>query len=88
MTSSVIAAHAQATADHHQAVVRAYGTPLSCVAQLTGPWRKVIWAAVDDVATHAMAFTPTMVSLREAALAGVRIYLSVLLAGRAGEEEV
>ena len=88
MTSSVIAAHAQATADHHQAMVRAYGIRLRCVAQLTGPWRKAIRAAVDDVATRAMAFTPTMVSLREARLAGDRIYLSVFFADRAGEEEV
>ena len=88
MTPSVIAAHAQATADHHQAVARAYGIPLRRVAPPTGPWRKAIRAAVDDIATRAVAFTPTMVSLREAALAGVRIYLSVLLAGRAGEEEV
>jgi hypothetical protein len=69
-------------------VVRAYAIPLRCVAQLTGPWRKAIRAAVEDVATHAMAFTPSMVSLREATLAGDRIYLSVLLADRAGEEEV
>jgi len=69
-------------------MVRAYGIRLRCVAQLTGPWRKAIRAAVDDVATRAMAFTPTMVSLREARLAGDRIYLSVLFADRAGEEEV
>jgi hypothetical protein len=35
-----------------------------------------------------MAFTPTTVSLREAKLAGDRIYLLVLLADRVGEEGV
>ena len=49
---------------------------------------KAIRAAVDDVATHAVAFTPTMVSLREAKLVGDRIYLLVLLADQAGEKEL
>ena len=44
--------------------------------------------AVDDVATHAVAFTPTVVSLREAKLIGDRIYLFVLLADEAGEAEI
>ena len=38
---------------------------------------KAIRAAVDDVATHAVAFRPTTVSLREAKLVGDRIYLLV-----------
>ena len=49
---------------------------------------KAIRAAVDDVATHAVAFTPTMVSLREAKLVGDRIYLLVLFADQAGEKEL
>ena len=49
---------------------------------------KAIRAAVDDVATHAVAFRPTMVSLREAKLVGDRIYLLVLLADQAGEKEL
>jgi hypothetical protein len=49
---------------------------------------KAIRATVDDVATHAVAFTPTMVSLREAKLGGDRIYLLVLLADQAGEAEL
>jgi len=49
---------------------------------------KAIRAAVDDVTTHAVAFTPTMVSLREAKLVGDWIYLLVLLADQAGEEEL
>jgi hypothetical protein len=88
VTPSVIAAHAQATADHHQAVARAYGIPLRGVAPPTGPWRKAIRAAVDDIATRAVAFTPTMVSLRAAKLAGGRIYLLVMFADRGGEEGV
>ena len=49
---------------------------------------KAIRAAVDDVATHAVAFTPTVVSLREAKLVGDRIYLFVLIADAAGEAEI
>lgn len=49
---------------------------------------QAIRAAVDDVAAHAVAFTPTVVSLREAKLIGDRIYLFVLLADEAGEAEI
>ena len=49
---------------------------------------KAIRAAVDDVATHAVAFAPTMISLRQAKLVGDRIYLLVLFADQAGEEEL
>jgi len=49
---------------------------------------KVIEAAVDDLATHAVRFTPTLVSLREAKLVGDRIYLFVLLADADGELEI
>ena len=49
---------------------------------------KAIRAAIDDIATHAVAFTPTVVSLREAKLVGDRIYLFVLIADAAGEAEI
>jgi hypothetical protein len=49
---------------------------------------KVIEAAVDDLANHAVRFTPTLVSLREAKLVGDRIYLFVLLADADGEAEI
>jgi hypothetical protein len=49
---------------------------------------KAILAAVDDLATHAVAFVPTVVSLREAKLVGDRIYLFVLLADAEGEAEI
>jgi len=49
---------------------------------------KAILAAIDDVATHAVAFTPAVVSLREARLVGDRIYLIVLIADQAGQAEI
>ena len=47
-----------------------------------------IQAAVDDVAAHAVAFTPTVVALLDARLIGDRIFLFVLLADREGEQAV
>lgn len=49
---------------------------------------QAIRAAVDDIATHAVAFRPTMVAVREAKLVGDRIYLFILLADSAGEAEI
>ena len=49
---------------------------------------QAIRTAVDDVAAHAVAFTPTVVLLRDAKLIGDRIYLFVLLADEAGEAEI
>jgi len=49
---------------------------------------KAIQVAVDDIAAHAVGFTPTMVSLRDAKLVGDRIYLFVLFADAAGEAEL
>ncbi len=49
---------------------------------------RAILAAIDDLATHAVAFTPTVVSLREAQLIGDRIYLIVLIADQAGQAEI
>ena len=49
---------------------------------------RAIRAAVDDVATHAVGFRPTVVSLREAKLIGDRIYLFVLITDAAGEQEL
>ena len=49
---------------------------------------KEIEAALDDLASHAVRFRPTLVSLREAKLVGDRIYLFVLLADADGEAEI
>ncbi|HTG12902.1 MAG TPA: hypothetical protein VK746_19060 [Candidatus Eisenbacteria bacterium] len=47
-----------------------------------------IQAAMDDLATHAVAFTPTVMALLDARLIGDRIFLFVLLADRDGERAV
>jgi hypothetical protein len=48
----------------------------------------VIQAAMDGVAAHAAALTPTVVALLDARLIGDRILLFVLLADREGERAV
>jgi hypothetical protein len=47
-----------------------------------------IQAAIDEVATHAVAFTPAVVALIDARLIGDRIFLFVLLADRDGERAI
>jgi hypothetical protein len=47
-----------------------------------------IQAALDEVAAHAVAFTPTVVALLDARVIGDRIFLFVLLADRDGERGV
>jgi hypothetical protein len=49
---------------------------------------EAIQAAIDDVAAHAVAFTPTVVALLDARVIGDRIFLFVLLADREGERAV
>ena len=49
---------------------------------------RAIQAAVEDVAAHAVAFTPTVVALLDAKLIGDRIFLFVLLADREGEQAI
>ena len=47
-----------------------------------------IQAAIEDVAAHAVAFTPTLVALLDAKLIGDWIFLFVLLADREGEQTI
>ena len=47
-----------------------------------------IQAALDYVAAHAVALTPTVVALLDARLIGERIFLFVLLADREGERTI
>jgi hypothetical protein len=43
-------------------------------------------AAIDDVLDHAIAFTPTIVTLQSARVVGDRIYMVLLIADGDGEE--
>lgn len=49
---------------------------------------RTIQAALDYVAAHAVALTPTVVVLLDAKLIGERIFLYILLADREGERTI
>ena len=44
-----------------------------------------IWAAIRDVLEHAVAFTPTVVTIEDARIVGDRLYLSIFLSDEGGE---
>ncbi len=48
--------------------------------------RHALESAIDDVLSHAIAFTPTVVTLQSARVIGDRIYLLLLIADGDGEE--
>jgi hypothetical protein len=45
----------------------------------------VIWAAIRDVLEHAVAFTPTVVTIEDARVVGDRLHLLIFLSDEAGE---
>jgi hypothetical protein len=45
----------------------------------------VIWAAIRDVLEHAVAFTPTVVTIEDARIVGDRLHLLIFLSDEAGE---
>ena len=48
--------------------------------------RDALGSAIDDVLRHAIAFTPTVVTLQSARVVGDRIYILLLIADGDGEE--
>jgi len=50
--------------------------------------KTVVESAVRDVLAHAIAFTPTLVTLENARLLGDRIYLVLLIADADGEKSL
>ena len=50
--------------------------------------KTVVESAVKDVLAHAVAFTPTLVTLENARLLGDRIYLVLLIADADGEKSL
>ena len=48
--------------------------------------RDALSSAIDDVLDHAIAFTPTVVTLRSARIVGDQIYIVLLIADGDGEE--
>ena len=50
--------------------------------------KTVLQSAIEDVLAHAIAFTPTLVTLESARLLGDRIYLVLLVADADGEKSL
>lgn len=48
--------------------------------------KEALQSAIDDAVQHAIAFTPTVVTLQHARLVGGRIYIQLLVVDRDGEE--
>jgi len=44
-----------------------------------------IWSAIRDVLEHAVAFTPTVVTIEDARVVGDRLHLLIFLSDEAGE---
>ena len=44
-----------------------------------------IWAAIRDVLEHAVAFTPTVVTIEDARIVGDRLHLLIFLSDEGGE---
>ena len=44
-----------------------------------------IWAAIRDVLEHAVAFTPTVVTIEDARVVGDRLHLLIFLSDEGGE---
>jgi hypothetical protein len=51
-----------------------------------GDLKTALESAIDDAVKHAIGFTPTLVTLRNARLVGDRIYIVLLIVDRDGEE--
>jgi len=69
-----------------EAYVAVVGTAISVPsapdAERSARLEEAIWAAIRDVLEHAVAFTPTVVTIEDARIVGDRLYLSIFLSLR------
>jgi hypothetical protein len=54
-------------------------------AERSARLEEVIWAAIRDVLEHAVAFTPTVVTIEDARIVGDRLHLLIFLSDEGGE---
>jgi hypothetical protein len=78
-----------ATAHVASAYVAVVGTaipiPSAPDAERSAGLEAVIWAAIRDVLEHAVAFTPTVVTIEDARIVGDRLHLLIFLSDEGGE---
>jgi hypothetical protein len=86
---AVAVAVALATSAHvasaYVAVVGTIPIPSAPDAERSAHLEAAIWAAIRDVLEHAVAFTPTVVTIEDARVVGDRLRLLIFLSDESGE---
>jgi hypothetical protein len=80
-----LAASAHAASAYVAVVGTAISVPSAPDAERSARLEEAIWAAIRDVLEHAVAFTPTVVTIEDARIVGDRLYLSIFLSDEGGE---
>src|SRR5580765_5175189 len=80
-----LAASAQVAAAYVAVVGTTIPVPSAQDAERSGHLEEVVWAAIRDVLEHAVAFTPTVVTIEDARIVGDRLYLSIFLSDEGGK---
>ena len=79
-----LAASAHAASAYVAVVGTAISVPSVPDAERSARLEEAIWAAIRDVLEHAVAFTPTVVTIEDARIVGDRLYLSIFLSDEGG----
>jgi len=80
-----LAASAHAASAYVAVVGTVIPIPSASDAERSGHFEAVVWAAIRDVLEHAVAFTPTVVTIEDARVVGDRLYLFIFLSDEGGE---
>jgi hypothetical protein len=80
-----LAASAHVAAAYVAVVGTAIPIPSAPDAERSGRLEAVIWAAIRDVLEHAVAFTPTVVTIEDARIVGDRLHLLIFLSDEGGD---
>jgi hypothetical protein len=80
-----LAGSAHVAAAYVAVVGTAIPIPNASDAERSARLEEVVWAAIRDVLEHAVAFTPTVVTIQDARIVGDRLYLFIFLSDEGGE---
>ena len=80
-----LAASAHAASAYVAVVGTAISVPSAPDAERSARLEAVMWAAIRDVLEHAVAFTPTVVTIEDARVVGDRLHLLIFLSDEGGE---
>jgi hypothetical protein len=79
-----LAASAHAASAYVAVVGTAVSVPSVPDAERSARLEVAIWAAIRDVLEHAVAFTPTVVTIEDARIVGDRLHLLIFLSDEGG----